>query len=229
MRIAVVLFCLVTLLAAAGCAHGRADGSPPGDGSYSQASPSVAAPLAPTTADIGKPAPDFTLSDLDGHAFHLADARGKVVVLEWFNPQCPFVNLSHTKGSLRGAAARHQVEGVVWLGVDSSARGKQGFDPDDIRAAVKRFGLTHPILRDESGAVGHAYSATNTPHLFVIDKEGTLVYAGAIDNSPDAEGESPQGGTLRNFVDEALADLAAGRTVRTPRTKAYGCSVKYGS
>ncbi len=77
--------------------------------------------------------------------------------------------------------------------------------------------------------VGHAYGATNTPHLFVIDKRGTLVYAGAIDNSPDAEGESPQGGPLVNYLDAALADLSAGRAVRTPKTKAYGCSVKYGS
>lgn len=83
--------------------------------------------------------------------------------------------------------------------------------------------------RDETGAVGHAYGATNTPHLFVVDKGGTLVYAGAIDNSPDAEGESPQGGPLVNYVDAALADLAAGRAVRAPRTKAYGCGAKYGS
>ena len=91
------------------------------------------------------------------------------------------------------------------------------------------MGLTHPILRDETGVVGHAYGATNTPHLFVIDRGGTLVYAGAIDNSPDAEGESPQDGPLVNYVDAALADVAAGRPVRTPRTKAYGCGVKYGS
>jgi peroxiredoxin len=180
-------------------------------------------------AEVGKPAPDFTLKDLDGREVHLADSRGKVTVLEWFNPKCPFVNLSHTKGSLRDTAARHTAEGVVWLGIDSAAQGKQGFEPDEIRDAVKRFGLTHPVLRDEAGVVGHAYGATNTPHLFVIDKTGTLVYAGAVDNSPDAEGESPQGGSLVNYVDAALADLAAGRAVRTSQTKAYGCSVKYGS
>jgi hypothetical protein len=94
---------------------------------------------------------------------------------------------------------------------------------------VNRFGLMHPILRDETGAIGHAYAATNTPHMFVIDKSGTLVYAGAIDNSPDAEGESPMGGPLVNYVDAALTDLGAERAVRTPRTKAYGCGVKYGS
>jgi peroxiredoxin len=215
-------FALLSLAAAFGCSRNQPDLSTP---AYA-ASTSAATPIA---ADIGKPAPDFTLKDVDGRPSHLADYRGKIVVLEWFNPKCPFVNLSHTKGSLKGMAARHLIEGVVWLGIDSSAPGKQGYEPDDIREAVKRFGLTHPILRDETGAVGHVYGATNTPHLFVVDKGGTLVYAGAIDNSPDAEGESPQGGPLLNYVDAALADLAAGRAVRTPKTKAYGCGVKYGS
>jgi peroxiredoxin len=186
-------------------------------------------PSAGATAEIGKRAPDFTLKDLDGREVHLAEYLGKVVVLEWFNPKCPFVNASHTKGSLKDTASRQLAQGVVWLGVDSAAPGKQGYALDDIRDAVKRFGLTHPILRDESGSVGHAYGATNTPHMFVIDKTGILVYAGAIDNSPDGEGESPQGGALVNYVDAAIADVTAGRAVRTPRTKAYGCTVKYGS
>jgi peroxiredoxin len=224
----VVLPFLFAMAAAPGCSRERVD-SATTPAVATTVAPAAPSQPAPTSADIGKPAPDFTLSDLDGHAVHLADSRGKVVVLEWFNPKCPFVNLSHTKGSLKGTAARHQAEGIVWLGIDSSAQGRQGYDPDEIRDAVKRFGLTHPILRDETGAVGHAYGATNTPHLFVIDKDGTVVYAGAIDNSPDAEGESPQGGPLVNYVDMALADVAAGRPVRTPRTKAYGCGVKYGS
>ncbi len=211
------------------CSRTPADGPTPPAASAPAPEGARSAAPAGGTADIGQPAPDFTLSDLDGHSFHLASARGKIVVLEWFNPKCPFVNLSHTKGSLKDTAARHIAEGVVWLGVDSSAEGKQGYDPADIRDAAKRFGLSHPILRDEIGAVGHAYGATNTPHLFVIDKNGTLVYSGAIDNSPDAEGDSPQGGPLQNYVDSALADLAAGRPVRTPKTKAYGCGVKYGS
>jgi peroxiredoxin len=214
---------LLALAAAAGCSRDRADLSTP---AYAAST----VPLPQTApADVGKPAPEFSLRDVDGHDVRLADYRGKVVVLEWFNPKCPFVNLSHTKGSLKGASARHVAEGVVWLGIDSAAPGKQGYEVDDIREGAKRMGLTHPILRDETGVVGHAYGATNTPHMFVIDKGGTLVYAGAIDNSPDAEGESPQGGPLVNYVDAALADLAAGRPVRTPKTKAYGCSVKYGS
>jgi peroxiredoxin len=222
---------IAALLLGAVPACGRSNAATPPPAPSASVPPASVPPQAQTAtaADIGKPAPDFTLDDLDGHAVHLADKRGSLVVLEWFNPSCPFVNKAHTKGSLKDAAARHVPAGVVWLGIDSSAPGKQGYEPDTIRAAVTRFGLTHPILRDETGAVGRAYGATNTPHMFVIDKTGTLVYAGAIDNSPDAEGESPSGGSLVNYVDAALDDLAAGRPVRTPRTKAYGCGVKYGS
>jgi len=180
-------------------------------------------------AAVGKAAPDFTLKDLDGHAVSLASFRGKVVVLEWFNPGCPFVKASHRKGSLRGAAQKHASQGVVWLAVNSAAQGKQGFDPSANSDAVKTFGLEHPILRDETGVVGRAYGATNTPNMFVIDKNGILVYAGAIDNSPDGEGEAPTGGSLINYVDAALEDLAAGRPIKTPVTKPYGCSVKYAS
>ena len=219
--------------ALAGCSHDHPDeakAAPPAPASASSlVAPSLASPAAAAPVDIGAKAPDFTLKDLDGHEVHLADLRGKPVVLEWFNPKCPFVNMAHTKGSLKNTAARHVAEGVVWLGIDSSAPGKQGHDPAEIRDAVGRFGLSHPILVDESGAVGRAYGATNTPHMFVVDKAGMLVYSGAIDNSPDGEGLSPQGGTLVNYVDAALSDLAAGRPVQTPRTKAYGCGVKYGS
>jgi peroxiredoxin len=211
---------LLALALATGAACSR-------DGAEVSTAAPAASSLENAPASIGKPAPDFTLKDLDGHDVRLADFRGKVVVLEWFNPKCPFVNRAHSKGSLNGTAARHLAEGVIWLGIDSAAPGMQGNAVEDIRDGVNRMGLTHPILRDESGAVGHAYGATNTPHLFVIDKAGTLVYAGAIDNSPDAEGESPQGGPLVNYVDAALADLAANRPVRTSRTKAYGCGVKY--
>jgi peroxiredoxin len=190
---------------------------------------SAAAAVVSGTADVGKPAPEFKLKDLDGKDHSLGAHKGKVVVLEWFNPECPFVRNAHTKGSLKGLAAKHTTNGVVWLAVNSGAPGKQGHDVEAKREGAKNFALGNPILRDESGALGRAYGATNTPHLYVIDKNGVLVYAGAIDNSPDGEGESPTDGTLINYVDAALADLAAGKAVRTARTKAYGCSVKYGS
>jgi len=157
----------------------------------------------------------------------LADYKGKTVVLEWFNPRCPFVNKAHMAGSLRDAAKRHEAEGVVWLAINSAAQGKQGSGADATLEGKHKFGLDHPILLDESGAVGHAYGATNTPHMFVLNGAGTVVYRGAIDNSPDGEGESPTGGKLVRYVDDALADLAAGRPVATPSTKPYGCSVKY--
>lgn len=178
-------------------------------------------------AKVGARAPDFTLADLDGKAVKLSDFKGKTVVLEWFNPGCPFVVAAHTKGSLVDAAERAGRKGVVWLAINSGAPGKQGHGVEANRAAARKWRMDHPVLLDESGKVGRAYGATNTPHLYVIDPAGTLVYRGAIDNSPDGEGRSPSGGTLVNYVDAALEDLAAGRAVRTPETKAYGCSVKF--
>jgi peroxiredoxin len=179
-------------------------------------------------AAVGSPAPDFALTDTEGKTYKLSDYKGKVVVLEWFNPECPFVRASHTKGALVGLAKRHAGEGVVWLAVNSAATGKQGYGVEKNQAARKSFVLEHPILLDEGGETGKAYGATNTPHMFVIDKTGTLVYRGAIDNSPDGEGGSPSGGKLMNYVDAALSAVAAGRPVQTAETKAYGCSVKYG-
>jgi peroxiredoxin len=184
----------------------------------------------PTTAEVGKPAPDFKLKDLNGKDVSLASFKGKAVVLEWFNPGCPFVKKSHTVGSLVDTAKRHTKNGVVWLAINSGAPGKQGADVAANTDAAKTWSLAHPILRDETGAVGKSYGATNTPHMFVIDKKGVLIYAGAIDNSPDGEGKSVEGGgKLINYVDAALEDSAAGKPVRTPTSKAYGCSVKYAS
>jgi len=183
--------------------------------------------LAADPAKVGAPAPDFSLPDLDGKTVKLSEYKGKTVVLEWFNPECPFVRASHTKGSLVGEAKKHTGRGIVWLAINSGAPGKQGAGAEKSRTGLKTYGLEHPVLLDESGAVGRQYGATNTPHMFVIDKTGKLVYRGAIDNSPDGEGESPQGGKLVNYVDAALDDLAAGRAVQTAETKAYGCGVKY--
>jgi peroxiredoxin len=195
--------------------------------------PALAASSSPTraavtgTAEIGKPAPDFELRDLEGQTYRLSQFRGKTVVLEWFNPQCPFVKASHSKGSLHGLAEKYTVKGITWLAVNSAAPGRQGYGADANTEGKRKFGLTHPVLLDETGDVGHAYHATNTPHMFVVDDQGVLVYRGAIDNSPDGEGESPQGGALVNYVVAALDDLAAGRSVKTRQTDPYGCSVKY--
>jgi hypothetical protein len=171
------------------------------------------------------------LNDLDGKPVKLADYKGKVVVLEWYNPGCPFVRASHTsaKGGLHDLPQKAVQNGVVWIAINSSAAGHEGNGAEASKKGAATFHMTYPILLDESGAVGHAYGATNTPNMYVIDKNGTLVYAGAIDNSPDAEGESPTGPTLVNYVSDALDAVAAGKPVTVPQTKAYGCSVKYGS
>jgi len=200
--------------------------------------PAAVAPVAAATppsapADgvtnplVGQPAPEFTLKDLDGKDVSLSSFKGKTVVLEWFNPECPFVKASHGKGSLVSLAKKHTDAGVVWLAINSGAVGKQGNELDKNVAAKKDWNLAHPILRDEAGTVGKAYGATNTPNMFVIDPVGIVVYAGAIDNAPDGEGASPAGGVLVNHVDEALADLAANRPVKTTSTKPWGCGVKY--
>jgi len=167
-------------------------------------------------ADVGQPAPEFSLQDLDGKVHKLSDLKGKVVVLEWFNPGCPYVVAAHTKGSLVDAGARASKEGVVWLAINSGAPGKQGHGVETNRAAARGWSMSYPILIDESGAVGKAYGATNTPHMFVVGKDGKLAYKGAIDNSPDGERGAPQGGTLVEYVSAAIADLAAGRPVQPP-------------
>jgi len=214
MRILTTLVTIVGLAIAGSASY--ADGKP-------EARADVQAPV------VGKAAPDFTLKDLAGKDVKLASFKGKVVVLEWFNPGCPFVKRAHSVGSLVDTARRTTKNGVVWLAINSGAPGKQGNDLAMNTEAAKAWSLTHPILRDEAGAVGKAYGATNTPNMFVINKAGTVVYAGAIDNSPDGEGKSPEGDKLVNYVDAALEDLAAGRAVRAAVTRPYGCSVKYGS
>ena len=219
-------------VALAGCSR-KAEPAPSAEPVAPTAAPVTAAKPASGTgianAKVGAPAPDFTLPDLDGKQVTLSSFRGKTVVLEWFNPGCPFVKASHTKGSLVDSAGRHRKTGVVWLAINSGAPGKQGHGVEVNRESQQRFKLEHPILLDETGRVGRAYAAAHTPHLYVVDKEGVLVYRGAIDNSPDGEGESPTGGKLINYVDAALSDITAGRPVGTAETEAYGCSVKYGS
>jgi peroxiredoxin len=216
------------LLLVMGC---EAKGSPPSSAAsgpartINSATAQAQSPLQ--QAKVGAAAPDFELGDLDGNKIKLASYRGSVVVLEWFNPECPFVKKSHTKGSLVDTAARHTKEGVVWLAINSGAPGKQGAGIEKNREGRETYKMTHPILLDEDGRVGKAYGAAHTPHMFVIDAKGTLVYRGAIDNSPDAEGESASGGKLVNYVDSALAELAAGKTPSVSETEAYGCSVKY--
>jgi len=182
----------------------------------------LAAPAA-----VGQPAPAFSLAATDGATHSLAQYAGKTVVLEWYNPDCPFVKYAHGPGGpLTAQPTKVTGSGVVWLAINSGAPGKQGADPARNVQSRTEYGITYPVLLDPTGTAGQAYGATNTPQMYVIDAKGTLVYAGALDNAPLGTLEGP---AAVNYVDAALADVAAGRPVATPTKKAYGCSVKYGS
>ncbi|MCW5892533.1 MAG: thioredoxin family protein [bacterium] len=179
----------------------------------------LAVALPAHAATVGQPAPAFTLSDQDGATVALESFAGKVVVLEWTNPDCPFVKRHYRTKTMTTLAERFGKEGVVWLAVSSTAT----LDPARLRTWRSEEGITYPILDDRAGTVGHAYGAKTTPHLFVIDPKGVLVYAGGIDDDPAGE----SGDKATNYVALALEDVTAGKPVRTPETKPYGCSVKY--
>jgi peroxiredoxin len=178
----------------------------------------------PRAAAVGAPAPDFTLTAVDGTTHTLSRYAGRAVVLEWFNPGCPFVKHSHGPGGpLQDFAKKATKDGSVWLAINSNAPGTEGNGLELNRKAAAGWGLEHPVLLDEQGTVGRAYGAATTPHMYVVDTAGILRYRGAIDNRPLGKGE----GQPVNYVQKALADLAAGRSVATSDTKPYGCSVKY--
>ncbi len=136
------------------------------------------------TAKLGEPAPAFALPDVDGKTLSLAEFAGKTVVLEWFNPDCPFVKYAHAEAGPLRTMAKDRGSEIVWLAINSGAPGKQGAGAERNREAKQEYAIEHPILLDESGAVGRSYGATNTPHMFVIDPSGKLTYAGALDNAP---------------------------------------------
>ena len=179
-----------------------------------------------TAATVGQPAPAFTLTDTDGKTVNLSDYAGKVVVLEWFNPKCPFIVKHHDskEGNMtfNKLYDEYNAKGVVFLAINSSAKGKEGYGKALNAEMKSTYKMSYPILLDEDGKVGHAYGATNTPQCFVIGKEGKIDYAGAIDNNPKlgAAGD-------KNYVKMALDEILAGKPVTTSKTEPYGCSVKY--
>jgi len=189
----------------------------------------AAATSAPAVASavVGAAAPAFTLADSNGTSRSLADLRGKVVVLEWWNPECPFVGKHYGSGNMQKLQKEWTARGVVWLTVNSSAAGQQGHvDGARANALVKEKGAASTaVLLDHDGKVGRAYGAKTTPHLFVIDGKGTLVYAGGIDDKPSTD--QADIATAKNYVSAALAEVTAGRPVTTPSTQSYGCGVKY--
>ena len=176
-------------------------------------------------AAVGQQAPDFTLTDLDGNEHTLSSytAEGKVVVLEWFNPDCPFVKKHHmVNRTMYETSHMASDNGVVWLAINSGKPGKQGTGHDRNVKAVEEYGIDYPVLLDESGSVGHTYAAKTTPHMYIIDETGTLIYAGAIDNDRSAK----KAGDV-NYVAQALGEHLEGHEVSEAETRPYGCSVKY--
>lgn len=178
---------------------------------------------AHASGTVGATAPAFQLKGVDGKTYALADFKGKAVVLEWVNPNCPFSDRharEHTMTEL------HKKYGqVVWLGINSTNPGYRDFlKPADYQAYNQKNGINYAILYDESGQVGHAYDAKTTPHMFIIDPQGKIVYNGAIDDDPSGRKAKAK---RANYVDGGLAAELAGKKLDPAATKPYGCSVKY--
>ena len=181
------------------------------------------------TAEVGKAAPDFTLTDINGHQHSLSDFKGRTVVLEWVNPECPFVMKHYDKsGNIPNLQKAATADGVIWLQINSGHPGAEGdYDPARVMEWQKRIhSASTAYFRDQNGKVGKLYDARTTPHMYVIDGSGTLVYAGGIDSIRSSKVEDIAQAT--NYVNAALADLKAGKPVRTKNSPPYGCSVKYG-
>ena len=170
-------------------------------------------------ADVGKPAPAFSLQDQNGKTVSLSDYSGKIVVLEWTNPNCPIVQRHYRAKTMVTLAGEFVPKGVVWLAVNST---HTDGDAENL-AWVNKNGLSYPVLNDASGTVGKAYGAKTTPNMFIIGKDGTLLYSGGIDNDPDGD----KGAATVNYVRQALTEILGGSAVSVPETKSYGCSVKY--
>lgn len=185
------------------------------------ASPAFAAPV------IGQPAPAFTIKDGEGRTRSLAEFKGKTVVLEWTNAGCPYVKKHYGSGNMQGLQKSATKDGVVWLTLISSAPGQQGYvSPAAAKTWKTDTGAgAAAVLLDPAGAVGKAYDAKTTPHMYIVDKGGKLIYQGGIDDKPSADPSSLKG--AKNYVTAALSDVKAGRAVATPVSKPYGCSVKY--
>jgi peroxiredoxin len=176
---------------------------------------------------VGTAAPDFSVRDTKGAVVHLADYRGRIVVLEWTNDTCPFVGKQYRSGNMQTLQKTYTGEGVVWLTVVSSAEGEPGFvtPAEADRDTASRNAAPTAVLLDPSGSLGRLYGARATPHMFVIDAAGHLVYRGAIDDKPSTNPADVA--TAHNYVSAALEETLAGRPVTIPATTAYGCSVKY--
>ncbi len=178
-------------------------------------------------APVGEPAPDFVCNDSNGVTHALSAYKGKIVVLEWLNHDCPFVKKHYGSGNMQKLQKIYTGRDVIWLSVISSAPGKQGFCTPDKANDLTKSTNAHPtaVLLDPLGSVGKKYGAKTTPHMFIINKEGILVYNGGIDNKPSTDPLDIDKAT--NYVAKALNELLAGKEVSIKTSSPYGCSVKY--
>lgn len=191
-------------------------------GCKSKEQPQAAKENTVTSEVKEKLAPDFTLKDHTGKEYKLSEYRGKVVVLEWFNYECPFCMEHYEKSTaMVDLASKYASKGVQWLAINSTSH--QTTEAN--KAFIEKYNLPFPILDDRDGTVGRLYSATRTPEMFVIDKDGKIVYAGAIDNAP--LGKVIDGGEKIDYVEKALDELLAGKKISVSKVKPYGCTVKY--
>jgi peroxiredoxin len=187
------------------------------------AAPALAAPV------VDQPAPAFQARDADGRIRSLEEFGGKTVVLEWTNNGCPYVQKHYNSGHMQGLQKEATRDGVVWLTIISSAPGFQGYltGPQAKQWKAKVGAASSDVLLDPDGKLGRLYQAKTTPHMFVIDKTGKLVYMGGIDDQPTTDPDSLK--VAKKYVEAALADVKAGRPVAQAVTRPYGCSVKYSS
>ncbi len=177
--------------------------------------------------EIGQPAPAFTGKTATGGDLDLTKYRGKTVVLEWTNHDCPYVRKHYGAENMQALQKQAADDGVVWLSVISSAPGRQGYleGPDALSEAAGKGAAPAEIVLDPEGTIGKMYDARTTPHMYIVAPDGTLAYKGGIDDKPTANPADIPGAT--NYVTLALAEMAAGKPVSNPSTRAYGCSVKY--
>jgi hypothetical protein len=183
--------------------------------------------FAISAVKVGQPAPDFTGTASNGKSYHLADYRGKFVVLEWHNNGCPYTQKHYNSGNMQNLQKQWTVQGVVWFTVISSALGKQGYvnANEENNYLAKMGAAPTAALLDPTGAIGHLYDAKTTPQMIIINPQGVMIYDGAIDNRPTEDLKDIPGAT--NYVSLALGQSLAGKLVEIAVTRPYGCSVKY--
>jgi peroxiredoxin len=189
----------------------------------------AAAAFALEPPPVGSGAPDFSLPDANGKTHSLSQYKGKYVVLEWFNPECPFVKKHYGSDNMQKLQTEYTSKGVVWFTIDSNAPGTEGSITPEQAQKITSSWKTHQtaLLLDPDGKAGRAYGAKNTPHMVIINPDGKIAYEGAIDSKASPNPADIPSST--NYVKAALDESLAGKTVSTPQTKPYGCSVKYKS